>query len=41
MPIVHTVTTAFLPRDVYQRRDRYWPYPRQLPVLETPRARNS
>ena len=37
MTITHTVTNAFMPRDIHQRRYRYWPSPRQLPVLEKPR----
>jgi len=35
----YTLTSAFLPRDVYHRRQ--WPSPRQLPTLEQPRIRNS
>ena len=37
MTITHTVTSAFMPRDIYQRRYRYWPSPRQLPSLEKQR----
>lgn len=37
----YTVTQAFLPVDLRRRRDRFWPLPRQYPVLERPRARHS
>ena len=36
----YTLTSAFLPRDIYQRRRR-WPAPHQLPSLELPSIRNS
>jgi hypothetical protein len=29
-----TITAAFLPKDSFPRRYRYWPSPRQLPSLE-------
>ena len=35
----YTLTSAFLPRDIYRRR--YWPSPRQLPTLEQSSIRNS
>ena len=41
MTMTHSVTNAFLPRDICNRRYRYWPSPRQRPYLETPRNRNS
>ena len=42
MTTIHTVTAAFLPRDMHQRRYRYWPSPRQQrPFLEQTRIRNS
>lgn len=31
MTITHTVTAGFMPRDMHQRRYRYWPSPRQYP----------
>ena len=31
--IIHTITDAFLPKDSYQRNDRYWPIPKQKPCL--------
>jgi len=37
MSITYRITSAFLPIDCHQRRYRYWPSPRQLPSLETPR----
>jgi hypothetical protein len=39
MTITHTLTNAFMPRDICQRRYRYWPSPRQLPYLEQPHSR--
>ena len=36
-----TITAGFMPRDIHQRRYRYWPSPRQLPYLEQKRGRNS
>ncbi|MCX7246109.1 MAG: hypothetical protein NTX31_00290 [Burkholderiales bacterium] len=41
MTTIHTVTAGFMPRDMHQRRYRYWPSPRQYPSLEQPRSRNS
>ena len=35
------ITCAHLPRDIYQRRNRYWPETRQKPALETPYANHS
>lgn len=36
---IFTVTSAFLPKDIFPRRYRYWPSPRrQLPSLERPRS---
>jgi len=37
MTITHAITADFMPRDVHQRRYRYWPSPRQRPRLEQPR----
>lgn len=37
MTIAYAITSAFLPIDCIRRRYRYWPSPRQLPRLETPR----
>jgi len=35
MTTVHTITSAFLPRDIFPtRRFRYFPLPRQYPSLE-------
>ncbi len=34
---IYTVTSAFLPKDIFPRRYRYWPSPRQLPSLERSR----
>ena len=39
--IVSTINRASLPVDLRQRRDRFWPLPRQYPTLEVPRARHS
>jgi hypothetical protein len=38
--IVHTVTSAFLPRDVYHH-PAYRQFPKQKPRLEVPRANHS
>ena len=37
----HTITAGFMPRDIHQRKDRFWPMPRQYPTLLKPRTRNS
>jgi|JI10StandDraft_1071094.scaffolds.fasta_scaffold120420_6 hypothetical protein len=41
MPFTHTVTLAHLPRDIYQRRERYWPESRQKPAIERIYANHS
>jgi hypothetical protein len=33
----YAITSAFLPKDIHPRRYRYWPSPRQLPILEKQR----
>jgi hypothetical protein len=33
----YSITSAFLPKDIFPRRYRYWPTPRQLPFLERSR----
>ena len=38
--MTHAITAGFMPHDMYQRRDRFWPIPRQYPSLEQPRSRN-
>ncbi len=40
MTTIHTITAAFLPRDMHPRRYRYFPLPRQYPSLERPSNRN-
>ena len=40
MPITHTVTAGFMPRDIYHR-PVYRQLPRQKPSLEVPRDRRS
>jgi hypothetical protein len=37
----YALTSAFLPREIYQRRYRYWPSPRQYPILEQSRGHNA
>ncbi len=39
MTILHTVTSAFLPRDT-RHRSPYLPYRKQKPYLEMPYARH-
>ena len=41
MSITHAITCAHLPRDIYQRRSRYWPESRQKPYLEQKHDRHS
>lgn len=41
LSITHTVTSAFLPRDIRHYGNPYLPYPKQKPYLETPHARHS
>lgn len=41
MTISYSVSSAFLPVDLYRRHDRYWPYPRQFPSLLQPRGRKA
>lgn len=41
MTIVHTVTSAFLPRDIRNYRSPRLPYPKQKPYLEMPHVHHS
>lgn len=40
MSVTHTLTCAFLPRDVYHQPS-YRQFPKQKPCLEVPRDRRS